>query len=119
VTGPEPLTGSTRLKAGTAQKMVLNLLSTGAMVRTGKTYGNLMVDVRASNAKLRDRAVRIVAAATGIDRDAARAALDRCDWHAKPAIVAVKLGVPPAEAEALLAASGGFVRVALGEAARL
>src|SRR6185369_10449826 len=65
VTGPEALTGSTRLKAGTAQKMVLNLLSTGVMVRLGKTYGNLMVDVKATNEKLRDRAVRIVTAATG------------------------------------------------------
>lgn len=116
VTGPEALTGSTRLKAGTAQKMVLNLLSTGAMVRLGKTYGNLMVDVRASNEKLRDRATRIVVAATGASREDARAALERCDWNAKTAIVSLRLGVGPEEAEARLKGAGGFVRRAVGEA---
>jgi len=115
ITGPEALTGSTRLKAGTAQKMILNLLSTGAMVRLGKTYGNLMVDVRATNEKLRDRAVRIVTAATDADAGQAQAALEQTDWHAKTAIVLLRLGVTPEEAAARLRRAGGFVRDALGE----
>lgn len=113
VTGPEALTGSTRLKAGTAQKLVLNLLSTGAMVRLNKTYGNLMVDVRASNLKLRDRAARIVMAATDADRSTALRALDECEWHAKTAIVMLKCGIGPVKALALLEAAGGSVRAAL------
>jgi len=115
VVGPEALTGSTRLKAGTAQKMVLNLLSTGAMVRLGKTYGNLMVDVRATNEKLRDRAIRIVCAATSAAEEEARAALERTEWNAKTAIVMIRLEVTPDEAVARLEASGGFVRRAIGE----
>lgn len=115
VTGPESLTGSTRLKAGTAQKMILNLLSTGTMVRLGKTYGNLMVDVRATNAKLQDRAIRIVVQATGAAREAARDALTQTDWHAKTAIVMLRRGVSAAEAAGLLAAAQGFVRRAVGE----
>ena len=102
VTGPEPLTGSTRLKAATAQKMTLNLLTTATMVRLGKVYGNLMVDVRATNAKLRDRAVRIVMTATGADRDAAEQALEEADGGAKIAIVALALGVSSEEARARL-----------------
>jgi N-acetylmuramic acid 6-phosphate etherase len=98
VTGPEALTGSTRLKAGTAQKMILNLLTTATMVRLGKVYGNLMVDVRASNSKLRDRAARIVVAATEADRAAAEAALHQADWHAKTAIVMLRCHVSAAEA---------------------
>lgn len=113
VTGPEPLTGSTRLKAGTAQKMVLNLLSTAVMVRLGKTYGNLMVDVQASNAKLRERAIRIVCEAAGADRDTAQHALGAADWHAKTAIVALIAGVSAQEARERLAASGGRVRAAV------
>jgi len=115
VTGPEPLTGSTRLKAGTAQKMILNLLSTGAMVRLGKTYGNLMVDVQAGNEKLRERAIRIVTDVTGVDRERARSTLEEADWRVKPAIVMLRLNVSLAEAEARLASAEGFVRVALGE----
>jgi N-acetylmuramic acid 6-phosphate etherase len=80
-TGPEVLTGSTRLKAGTATKLVLNLLTTLAMARSGRVIGNLMVDLNASNTKLRDRAVRIVREITGCDRAAARAALEACDWR--------------------------------------
>jgi N-acetylmuramic acid 6-phosphate etherase len=118
VTGPEPLTGSTRLKAGTAQKMILNLLSTGAMVRLGKTYGNLMVDVQARNEKLRDRATRIVMMATGAEREAARTALEHSRWHAKTAIVALRLGISPEEAADRLERVGGSVRAALGEAER-
>lgn len=117
LTGPEALAGSTRLKAGTAQKMILNLLSTGAMVRLGKTYGNLMVDVQATNAKLRDRATRIVMAAAGVEREAAQVALERAGWRAKTAIVMLRLQVSPEEAEARLAEAGGFVRRAVGEEA--
>jgi N-acetylmuramic acid 6-phosphate etherase len=115
VTGPEALTGSTRLKAGSAQKMILNLLTTATMVRLGKVYGNLMVDVRATNAKLRDRAARIVMAATGVDRQEADTALVAAEGSARTAIVMVKLGVDASEAAARLAAAGGAVRVALGE----
>lgn len=116
VVGPEALTGSTRLKAGTAQKLVLNLLSTGAMVRLGKTYGNLMVDVRATNAKLRDRAIRIVCEAAAASPEEAQAALERTNWNAKTAIVMLRLGVSAEEAVARLEAAGGFVRRAVGEA---
>jgi len=113
IVGPEVLTGSTRLKAGSAQKMVLNMLSTGVMVRLGKTFGNLMVDVRASNAKLRRRARRIVAQACGIDEDAAAAALVACDDEVKTAIVAVLNDVDTALARRQLARHGGVVREAL------
>ncbi len=113
VTGPEPITGSTRMKAGTAQKMILNLLSTGVMVLLGKTYGNLMVDVKATNAKLRDRAERIVMTAAGVDRSTAIASLEGCDWHAKTAIVSIMRGVEPGAARKRLAESDGFVRRAL------
>lgn len=118
VTGPEPLTGSTRLKAGTAQKMILNLLSTGAMVRLGKTYSNLMVDVQARNEKLRDRAARIVMMATGAEREAAQAALEQSRWHAKTAIVMLLLNLSAEEAADRLSQAGGFVRTALGETGR-
>jgi N-acetylmuramic acid 6-phosphate etherase len=115
VTGPEALTGSTRLKAGTAQKLVLNLISTGVMVRLGKTYGNLMVDVRASNEKLKDRAIRIVIAATGAERSQAAQALEGTGWHAKSAIVQLKLGVSPQEAASRLGKAQGYVRRAVEE----
>jgi N-acetylmuramic acid 6-phosphate etherase len=115
VTGPEVLTGSTRLKAGTAQKMILNLLSTGAMVRLGKTYGNLMVDVQATNEKLRDRATRIVMTAAGVEREAAQDALERADGRAKTAIVMLRLQVSLEEAASRLAEAEGFVRKAVGE----
>ena len=113
VTGPEPLTGSTRLKAGTAQKLVLNLLSTGVMIRTGKVYGNLMVDVRASNAKLRDRAVRIVMAATDAPRAEAEAALTQSGGEAKTAIVLLRLHISAEDAARRLAAAHGWVRAAI------
>lgn len=112
-TGPEVLTGSTRLKAGTAQKLVLNMISTAAMVGTGKVYGNLMVDVRPSNAKLRQRAVRIVRDATGCDDATARAALADAGDHAKTAIVALLCGTDAATARDRLTAAHGFVRAAL------
>lgn len=113
VTGPEALTGSTRLKAGTAQKMALNLLTTAAMVRLGKVYGNLMVDVRATNVKLRDRAIRIVQAATTADRAPAEAALNACGWHCKTAIVMLECHCSASEAAQRLQESGGWVRAAL------
>ena len=117
VVGPEVIAGSTRLKAGTAQKMVLNMLSTGAMIRLGKTFGNLMVDVQASNAKLRRRAIGIVRAATGLPEEEAAALLTAADGETKTAIVAALTGLDPTTARQRLAASGGLVRAALGEAA--
>ena len=111
--GPEVITGSTRLKAGTAQKLVLNMLSTGIMVRLGKTYGNLMVDVQQLNAKLQVRARRIVAQACGIDEEAAAAALQRSGGDVKVAIVSVLLDCPPDEARKRLLQTGGNVRRAI------
>ena len=113
VTGPEPVTGSTRMKAGTAQKMILNLLSTGAMIMQGKTYGNLMVDVKATNVKLRDRAQRIVMEAAGVDPQKAVELLEESDWNAKTAIVSALAGIGPGEARNRLEAAGGFVAKAL------
>src|SRR5258708_23068221 len=110
VTGPEPLTGSTRMKAGTAQKMVLNLLTTATMVRLGKTYGNMMVDVRATNTKLRDRAIRIVMEAAQTTPHAAQEALGNCGWEAKTAIVMLRLGIGPQEAMECIMLSDGFLR---------
>jgi N-acetylmuramic acid 6-phosphate etherase len=113
VTGPEALTGSTRLKAGTAQKLVLNMLSTGVMVRLGKTFGNLMVDVQTSNAKLRDRARRIVELACDLSPEAAETVLAACDHEVKTAIVAQLAGLSPEEARQRLAHAHGVVRAAL------
>jgi N-acetylmuramic acid 6-phosphate etherase len=113
VVGPEVLTGSTRLKAGTAQKMVLNMLSTGVMIHLGKTYGNLMVDVQATNAKLRDRARRIVELACDLSPEAAEAALAACDYEVKTAIVAQRGGLSADEARQRLARAHGIVRAAL------
>ncbi|HEY7982657.1 MAG TPA: N-acetylmuramic acid 6-phosphate etherase [Ktedonobacterales bacterium] len=111
--GPEVVAGSTRLKAGTAQKMVLNMLSTGVMVALGKTYGNLMVDVRPTNAKLRQRALRIVTEATGLDEPAAARLLRACDDETKTAILCALAGIAPAAARARLAAHQGAIRAAL------
>ncbi|MET8698709.1 N-acetylmuramic acid 6-phosphate etherase [Kitasatospora sp. NPDC004723] len=113
VTGPEVVAGSTRLKAGTAQKLVLNLLSTAVMVRLGKTYGNLMVDVRAGNAKLRDRARRIVTGITGADEETARRALAATGGEVKDAVLVVLAGVDAPAAARLLAAADGRLREAL------
>ena len=112
-TGPEALTGSTRMKAGTATKLVLNTISTTLMVRLGKCYENLMVDLRATNAKLRDRAARIVAELTGMPRESAFALLDSAGGSVKTAIVMRRLGVSRDAADAALAASGGRLRAAL------
>jgi N-acetylmuramic acid 6-phosphate etherase len=113
VVGPEILAGSTRLKSGTAQKLVLNMLSTIAMIRLGKTFGNLMVDVQATNEKLRARVVRIVRTATGASDDEAEEALRAADGQTKVAIVSLLAHVTPDEARTLLEASGQNVREAL------
>ncbi|MBO4260649.1 N-acetylmuramic acid 6-phosphate etherase [Streptomyces griseorubiginosus] len=118
VVGPELLTGSTRLKAGTAQKLVLNMLSTITMIRLGKTYGNLMVDVRASNDKLRARSRRIVALATGAPDDEIERALAATDGEVKNAILTVLAGVDGPTAARLLEESGGHLRAALAAAPR-
>lgn len=110
VVGPEVLTGSTRLKAGTAQKMILNMITTGAMVRTGKAYQNLMVDVVQSNEKLQTRAENIVMEATGAARAEARAAIDAADGKVKPAITMLLTGCDAAQARQLLERAGGRVR---------
>jgi N-acetylmuramic acid 6-phosphate etherase len=117
IVGPEVICGSTRLKAGTATKMVLNMLTTGAMVRIGKTYGNLMVDLRATNAKLRDRSRRIVMLLTGLSEEDAQQRLDCAGGEVKTAIVAHRRGVTPEAARTLLAQCGGQLRGALGPAA--
>jgi N-acetylmuramic acid 6-phosphate etherase len=113
--GPEFIAGSTRLKAGTAQKLVLNMLSTLTMVRAGKTYGNLMVDVRVTNAKLRDRATRIVEQVTGAPHEEAAAALAAAGDEAKVAITMLRLGLDVPGARARLDAADGRLREALGE----
>ena len=110
LTGPEVVTGSTRMKAGTATKLVLNTITTGAMIRLGKTYGNLMVDLQASNAKLRDRAERIVSEVCGVDADAARDLLSAADGSVKLAIVMQKLSVDVAGARTALENEGGVIR---------
>ena len=110
--GPEVVTGSTRMKSGTAQKMVLNMLSTGAMIKLGKVYGNLMVDVKPSNEKLIRRCVTIVCAATECDEAAATAALEACEYRPKTAIVMILCGVGAEEARAMLdQADGRIARV--------
>ncbi len=111
--GPEVITGSTRLKAGTAQKMVLNMLSTGVMIRLGKTLGNLMVDVRPINIKLRERARRIVSEACDLSPSAAAALLERCGDEVKTAIVACRAGLEPVEARTRLAEAGGRIQAAI------
>ncbi|HXG44968.1 MAG TPA: N-acetylmuramic acid 6-phosphate etherase [Gemmatimonadales bacterium] len=113
--GPEAVTGSTRLKAGTATKLVLNMLTTGAMVRLGKTYGNLMVDLRAWNAKLADRGERILMEVTGVPRERARAALAEAQGRVKTAIVMLRRGVDRETAERLLEAHQGRLRPVVGD----
>ena len=112
-TGPEPVTGSTRMKAGTATKMALNSITTTLMARTGKIHENLMVDLRASNAKLTDRAIRIIAESVGVDRETAAAALDAAGGSAKVAIVMLRASLSRNEAEQRLARCGGALRQAL------
>jgi len=112
--GAEVIAGSTRLKAGTATKLVLNTISTLAMVRLGKVYQNLMVDLRASNEKLRDRGARIISTVTGIAKEPAAGLLRRADGHVKVAIVMHERGVDVENAKALLEAAGGALRKAIG-----
>jgi N-acetylmuramic acid 6-phosphate etherase len=110
LTGPEVITGSTRLKAGTATKLVLNTVTTLAMVRLGKVYGNLMIDLRCTNDKLWDRGARIVATVTGLSRDGAMRVLQEADGWVKAAIVMQQRGVSVEEAERLLEQAGGRLR---------
>lgn len=113
LTGPEAITGSTRMKAGTATKLVLNMISTAAMVRMGNVFGNLMVNVQPKNTKLRDRAERIVAEAVPLDREQAAQILDRAGGNVRGAIVMGRLGVTRERAEDLLTAAGGSISEAL------
>lgn len=113
IVGPEVITGSTRLKAGTATKLVLNMLTTGAMVRIGKTYGNLMVDLRATNEKLRDRSERIVADLTNLPQSQSSELLNHCGGEVKTAIVAALRDVTPDEARHFLSQCGGHLRATL------
>ena len=116
ITGPEVVTGSTRMKAGTATKLVLNMITTGAMIRLGKTYGNLMVDLRATNNKLKDRSERIVIEVCGVSREEARKLLDAADKSVKTAIVMQKLGLDRDGALAALERAGGVIRRAIPDA---
>jgi len=113
--GPEVIAGSTRLKAGTATKMVLNMLTTAAMIRIGKTYGNLMVDVQMGSEKLKDRARRIITIVTGLDYDAADRLLRKAHWNVKAAIVMEKSGLTYPRSIARLKRAHDFVRDAIGE----
>jgi N-acetylmuramic acid 6-phosphate etherase len=113
--GPEALTGSTRLKAGTATKLVLNTISTGAMIRLGKVYGNMMVDLLALSDKLRDRGERILMEVGGIRREEARSVIERAGGSVKLAIVMAKKNIRRDEAERVLKEAGGFVRRAVGD----
>lgn len=113
-TGPEILTGSTRLKAGSAQKQVLNMISTALMVRSGRTYGNLMVDVQATNDKLRQRATRLVCLIAEVDEAVAGAALEASSYEVKTAVVMLRLGDPVERARRRLADAGGRLADAIG-----
>lgn len=108
--GPEVIAGSSRLKAGTAQKMILNMLSTGSMIKIGKTYENFMIDLKANNEKLKDRAIRIVAQITGVQCSDALAALLKCDWEIKTAIVTIIMKLDAEEARLELRKHGGVLR---------
>jgi N-acetylmuramic acid 6-phosphate etherase len=113
--GPEVVTGSTRMKAGTATKLVLNTLTTGAMIRLGKIYGNLMVDLKAWNDKLVDRSERIIMETTGVERARARELIDAAEGSVKVAIVMARRAVSKAEAERLLVEHQGHLRVIVGD----
>ena len=113
IVGPEVISGSTRLKAGTAQKMVLNMLSTGTMILLGKTFGNLMVDVQATNHKLQQRALSIVQHATGLDQDAARTLLEISGGEVKTAILASRANISPERARERLAVHDHILHAAL------
>ncbi|MDE2635582.1 MAG: N-acetylmuramic acid 6-phosphate etherase [Chloroflexota bacterium] len=112
--GPEVIAGSTRMKAGTAQKMILNMLSSGAMIRLGKVYGNLMVDVKVSNQKLAERACRLVMRLTGADAEHARELLARANNEVKAAVVMARIGVEYEEASQMLISADGKLRAIIG-----
>ena len=114
LTGPEVITGSTRMKAGTATKLVLNMVTTAAMIRLGKTYGNLMVDLQSTSEKLEDRGRRILRELLGVSYETAGELLDRAGGRVKTALVMHRRGVGRAEAERMLAEAGGFLRAAWG-----
>ena len=116
ITGPEVVTGSTRMKAGTATKLIHNTITTGAMIRLGKTYGNLMVDLRATNLKLKDRSERIVVEVCGVTREEARTLLEAAGGRVKTAIVMQKLGVGRADAEAAIERGHGVIRRVIRDA---
>ena len=113
--GPEVLMGSTRMKSGTAQKLVLNMITTTAMVKLGKVYENMMVDLQLTNQKLVERSKRIIMMATGVDYDRAGQVLEQAKGHVKSAIVMIKAGVSLDEAQKRIEAANGFVRRAIGE----
>ncbi|MBA4541485.1 MULTISPECIES: N-acetylmuramic acid 6-phosphate etherase [Thermoactinomyces] len=113
IVGPEVLTGSTRMKAGTAQKMILNMISTTAMIRLGKVYENLMVDVNISNYKLKERAISIICTVTGVSYEEAKASLEQANHEVKTAIVMIEAGVSYEEATELLHRAQGYVRQAI------
>lgn len=113
IVGPEVVTGSSRMKAGTAQKLVLNMLTTGAMIRSGKVFGNLMVDVEATNAKLIQRQTNIVVEATGASTEEADQALNACERHCKTAILMLLANIDATQAKQRLEQHNGFIRAAL------
>lgn len=115
IVGAEVVTGSSRMKAGTAQKLILNMITTGAMIKIGKVFGNLMVDVEATNAKLVERQVRIVMQATECERAIAEEALSQCQRHCKTAILMILANVDALQATQMLNQNKGFIRKALGE----
>lgn len=111
--GPEIVMGSTRMKSGTAQKLVLNMITTTAMIRMGKVYENMMIDLQMTNLKLRERAKRVVMTITGVEYDQAADSLERADGHVKTALVMIKAGVGREEARVRLEKASGFVRAAI------
>lgn len=115
VTGPEVIVGSTRMKAGTAQKMVLNMLTTAAMIKLGKVYGNMMVDLNASNVKLIDRAIRIVKTVTGVNDATAKEFLEKSNYNSKLAIMIILSGCPVEESKRILKDNNGYLKQALSK----
>jgi N-acetylmuramic acid 6-phosphate etherase len=113
VTGPEVVTGSTRMKSGTAQKMILNMISTGVMIKLGKVYGNLMVDVKATNEKLVERTKRIVCTATGVDQETATRVLEKTEFSVKPAILMIMGNMECDTARDILNRCGGRLSEAI------
>ena len=113
IVGAEVITGSSRMKAGTAQKMILNMLTTASMIKIGKVYGNLMVDVEATNAKLVERQISIVMQATDCNRDIAITTLNQCNQHCKTAILMILAGLTAQQAKTKLEQNNGFIRKTL------